>query len=139
MTERLLSFASSSCLLLLAGCGSPAPNEAVVGTWGLDVSAIEAEGASLTDAMQKKMHQNKVAAFRAMRLELGADGRFQRSGTPFDGAGTFELGAADGDTVSVTFRPDGGAAETSTIRIQGHGRIVLVSPDGSVSFPLVRR
>ena len=139
MTERLLPFASSSCLLLLAGCGSPAPNEAVVGTWGLDVTAIEAEGASLTDAMQKKMHQNKVAAFRAMRLELGADGRFQRSGTPFDGAGTFELGAAGGDTVSVTFRPDGGAAETSTIRIQGHGRIVHVSPDGSVSFPLVRR
>ena len=139
MTERLLPFASSSCLLLLAGCGSPAPNEAVVGTWGLDVTAIEAEGASLTDAMQKKMHQNKVAAFRAMRLELGADGRFQRSGTPFDGSGTYELGVSEGDRVSVTFRPYVGSPETSTIMIQGRDRIVLVSTDGSVSFPLVRR
>ncbi|MGC6486520.1 MAG: hypothetical protein ACON4Z_02660 [Planctomycetota bacterium] len=138
MTARLL-LALSPCLLALSGCGSKAPREAVVGTWGLDVSAIEAEGASLTDAMQKKMHQNKLAAFRAMRLELGADGSFRRVGTPFDGAGAYELGAVDGDTVSVTFRYEGRAPEVSKVRVLGDDRIVLVSPDGSVSFPLIRR
>ena len=129
---------ASSCLLL-AGCGSPAPREAVVGTWGLDVSAIEAEGASLTDAMQLKMHQNKLAAFRAMRLELGADGSFRRVGTPFDGAGTYELGEVTGDTVAVTFRYEGRAPEVSKVKVESRDNIVLASPDGSVSFPLVRR
>lgn len=139
MTQRLSSLAFPSCLLILTGCGSTEPREAVVGTWGLDVSAIEAEGASLTEAMQKKMHQNKVAAFRAMRLELDADGSFRRTGTPFDGAGSYELGAVDGDTISVTFRYAGRTPEVSKVKVLGRDRMVLVSPDGSVSFPLVRR
>ena len=133
------AFTLFSLLALLAACGSSDPAATIVGTWGLDVTAVEQEGAGLTEPMAKKMHENKLAMFRAMRVTLGADGRIELTGTPGDAKGTYKVDGVEGDDLTVTITYEGRAPETSSIHVQGGDRITMTSADKTLTFPLVRK
>lgn len=138
MNTRALTAAALSMCVTLSGCGSQDPRDALIGTWGADVTVVEQEGAKLSGQMAA-MHKIKLDAMRAMRMTLGGDGSVQLSGTPADAVGSYKIDAVDGEALTVTITYDGRAPETSRFTFEGADRVVMTNPDNTVTIPMLRK
>ena len=131
--------ALSSLVAVMSGCGDQDPRQALVGSWGVDVTVVEDAGASLDSEMAKRMHAKKLEAMRAIRLTFGAGGEFECVGLPPFSGGTYSVDQVEGRAAKVTIVDGSQSSTTFDVELLSADQMSMTSDDKVLSFTMLRR
>lgn len=139
MNTFVRCLALSSLVAVMSGCGHQDPQQALIGSWGVDVTAVEDAGASLNGEMAKRMYAKRLEAMRAIRLTFGAGGEFECVGFPPFTGGTYSVDQVEGRAAKVTIVDRSQPPMTFAVELLSADQMSMTSDDKVLSFNLLRR